>query len=195
MQVAVSVPSFWLTHSPLHSSGSAVLGREPGPLSSVGVGRGQGKGKAGAGVARSHKLACQPGCGCLCSCGACSAVAVVWPLRGQALKVPKGVRGWGWGLSSAALTDGQRLYFPLIWVVWLVVPLSLWVSGSGHPGGSQGSQVSHSRLPCPPVVIWASPTGALGFKEGEGLSQEPVDMKPYEAEGTLQMRSRAKRWE
>lgn len=47
MQVAVSVPSFWLTHSPLHSSGSAVLGREPGPLSSVGVGRGQGKGKQG----------------------------------------------------------------------------------------------------------------------------------------------------
>ena len=77
MQVAVSVPSCWLTHSPLHSSGSAVLGREPGPLSSVGVGRGQGKGKAGAGVARSHEVACQPGCGCLCSCGACSAGSCV----------------------------------------------------------------------------------------------------------------------
>lgn len=55
MQVAVSVPSYWLTHSLLHSNGSAVLGTEPGPLSSLGVGRGQGERKAGAGVASSSE--------------------------------------------------------------------------------------------------------------------------------------------
>lgn len=56
MQVAVSVPSCWLTHGSLHSSGSAVLGTEPGPLSSWSVGVGQGEGKAAVGVARRSQL-------------------------------------------------------------------------------------------------------------------------------------------
>lgn len=60
MQVAVSVPSCWLTHGSLHSSGSAVLGTEPGPLSSWSVGVGQREGNAAGGVARSSQL---PACG------------------------------------------------------------------------------------------------------------------------------------
>lgn len=98
MQVAVSVPSYWLTHSPLHSSGSAVLGTEPGPLSSVGVGRGQGEGKAGAGVARSPELARLPGCGCLQPCGplCCDGGGCV-ASQGSVTESPQGRGGAGVG--------------------------------------------------------------------------------------------------
>lgn len=164
MQVAVSVPSCWLTHGSLHSSGSAVLGMEPGPLSSVGVGEGQGSGKAGVGVARSSLLPRLPGCGCLgllwgppC-CDGGSTVNVL-PPRGQSLQVPKGGVGRGRGLGRAGPADGQR---PPACPsdrgqgTWLVRPLPLHpvIQGSGDPGGSRGNQVAHSQLVCSPTATW-----------------------------------------
>lgn len=99
----------------------------------------------------------------LLCCGGCVAS------QGSGTESSQGGAGVGLGPSSAALTDGQRLHFATEMGSLACRPLSLWVSGSGHPGGRQGSQVSHSQLPCPPVVIWVSPTGAFGLRRVRGF--------------------------